>query len=152
MSSVLGCLVNISSCKDLLVVSNAMQIIIKLPVQYLPWQTLLGSDHLQSLVDVVVSYLDGCQEQKILELGLMLLDNLMRTNLQFKVRKCLPGLAGVNSYLQVQETLLSSEAKKSLTGLLIRLSVGERARPSLVKVAARLQGILDLQGLQELEP
>ena len=48
--------------------------------------------------------------------------------------------------------MLSSEAKKSLTGLLIRWSVGERARPSLVKVAARLQGILDLQGLQELEP
>jgi len=56
------------------------------PPQYLPWQTLLGSEHLASLVDVVVSYLDGCQDQKLLELGLMLLDNLMRTNLQFKVR------------------------------------------------------------------
>ena len=101
----------------------------------------------------MVSYLDGCQEQKILELGLMLLDNLMRTNLQFKVRPFLNcGQAGVNSYFQVQETLLSSEAKKSLNGMLIRWSVGERGRPSLVKVAARLQGILDLQGLQELEP
>ena len=99
----------------------------------------------------MVSYLDGCQEQKILELGLMLLDNLMRTNLQFKVRPFLDW-PGVNSYFQVQETLLSSEAKKSLTGLLIRWNVGERGRPSLVKVAARLQGILDLQGLQELEP
>ena len=99
----------------------------------------------------MVSYLDGCQEQKILELGLMLLDNLMRTNLQFKVRTFLDWPV-VNSCFQVQETLLSSEAKKSLTGLLIRWSVGERGRPSLVKVAARLQGILDLQGLQELEP
>ena len=80
----LGCLVNISSCKDLLVVSigNYNQP----PLQYLPWQTLLGSEHLTSLVDVVVSYLDGCQDQRLLELGLMLLDNLMRTNLQFKVR------------------------------------------------------------------
>ena len=53
--------------------------------------------------------------------------------------------------MQVQETLLSTEAKKSLTGLLTRWSVGERGRPSLVKVAQRLQGIVDLE-LQELEP
>jgi len=57
----------------------------------------------------------------------------------------------VKYYLQVQETLLSHEAKKSLTGLLTRWSVGERGRPSLVKVAKRLQGIVDL-GIQELEP
>merc|ERR1711879_897130 len=79
VSSVLGCLVNISSCKDLLL-------------------TQLGSDHLHSLVDVVVSYLDGSQDQKLVELGLMLLDNLMRTNLQFKA----------------QETLVSAETKRSL--------------------------------------
>ena len=46
---------------------------------------MLGSEHLHSLVDVVVSYLDGCQDQKLLELGLMVLDNLLRTNLHFKV-------------------------------------------------------------------
>ena len=64
----------------------------------------------------------------------------------------IPGLLpGVKYYFQSQETLLATEAKKSLTGLLIRWSVGERGRPSLVKVAQRLQGILD-QGLEELEP
>ena len=61
-------------------------------------------------------------------------------------------LSGVQFYSQVQETLLSAEAKKILTGLLIRWSLGERGRASLVKVVQRLQGIVDLQGLQELEP
>ena len=118
----------------------------------MPWQTLLGSDHLHSLVDVVVSYLDGSQDQKLVELGLMLLDNLMRTNLQFKVYRYSWSSPGAIKYhLQAQETLVSAETNKSLTGLLTRWSIGERGRPSLVKVAQRLQGIVDLE-LQELEP
>ena len=58
---------------------------------------------------------------------------------------------GLKYHLQAQETLISTETKRSLTGLLTRWTVGERGRPSLVKVAQRLQGIVDLE-LQELEP
>ena len=51
------------------------------------WQkSLIKSVDLLGLVEVVIRLLEGCVDKKVLQLGIMLLDNLLRMDFKFEVR------------------------------------------------------------------
>ena len=49
-------------------------------------KSLITSEDLLGLVNVVIRLLEGCVDKKVLQLGIMLLDNLLRMDFKFEVR------------------------------------------------------------------
>lgn len=49
-------------------------------------KSLIKSEDLLGLVEVVIRLLEGCVDKKVLQLGIMLLDNLLRMDFKFEVR------------------------------------------------------------------
>ena len=48
-------------------------------------ESLIKSEDLLGLVEVVIRLLEGCVDKKVLQLGIMLLDNLLRMDFKFEV-------------------------------------------------------------------
>ena len=49
-------------------------------------KSLIKSEDLLGLVEVVIRILEGFVDNKVLQLGIMLLDNLLRMDFKFEVR------------------------------------------------------------------
>ena len=49
-------------------------------------ESLIKSEDLLGLVEVVIRLLEGCEDNKVLQLGMMLLHNIIITVFKFKVR------------------------------------------------------------------
>ena len=49
-------------------------------------ESLIKSEDLLGLVEVVIRLLEGCEDNKVLQLGMMLLHNILIEVFKFKVR------------------------------------------------------------------
>ena len=147
LNSVVGCFVNLSSCKETMVCYINF---VNFVAPY--WKTtfdfekvLSGFEEIQRLLPKMIETLMKSRDQKLVQLLMMLMFNLLCTDFQYKVsfvlifREIIP-----KKLYDIQDVdLFTREDLDNLKKVAVRWSRGERGRKSLIDVATKLEACLE---------